>query len=150
MQVQMWASVASLIGVGLGGGLSYLAQLTTQRQVLRSEDRRQAGELAEARRAEQLTLLRTFVETAQRAERTAEDRAATAAWKAVAKDVMDDLWIHERMVHMLFGPRLHERARTYVEALNDVMWQEPVDDTVWDRLRAPKVAFLDAAHSALR
>ncbi|MGW1055239.1 hypothetical protein [Streptomyces sp. NPDC002521] len=73
MQAQIWASMASLTGVGLGGGLSYLAQLTTQRQALRNEDKRQAKELAEARRAEQLQLLREFVETTQRAERTTED-----------------------------------------------------------------------------
>lgn len=149
MQAQIWASIASLIGVGLGGGLSYLAQLTTQRQAIRNEDRRQARELAEARRAEQLQLLREFVETAQRAERIAEDRAATPQWFAGAKDVMDGLWIHERMIQMLFSPHLHQRARAYVKALNDVLWEEPADVSIWEHLRAPKTAFLNAAHTEL-
>jgi hypothetical protein len=54
---QLWAS---LIGVVLGGGMSmsYLAQLTTVRQAARTEDKRQAGQLAEARRAERLDVRR--------------------------------------------------------------------------------------------
>ena len=149
MQEHIWASIASLIGVGLGGGLSYFAQATTQRQALRNEDTRQAKELAEARRAEQLQLLREFVETVQKAERTAEDRTTTPEWLAGAKDVMDSLWIHERMIHMLFGPDLHQRARAYVKALDDVIWQEPAGVSMWDHLQVPKVAFLDAAHTEL-
>ena len=149
MQAQVWASIASLIGVGLGGGLSYLAQLTTQRQAIRTEDRRQAKELAEARRAEQLQLLREFVETAQQAERTAEDRSTTPEWFARAKDVMDTLWIHERMIHMLFGSDLHQRARAYVKALNDVLWEESADVSMGEHLRTPKIAFLNAAHTEL-
>jgi hypothetical protein len=149
MQAQVWASIASLIGVGLGGGLSYLAQLTTQRQALRNEDKRQARELAEARRAEQLRLLREFVETAQRAERAAEDRDSTPEWLVGAKDVMDGLWIQERMIHVLFSSGFHQRARAYVKALNDVLWEETADVSIWDHLRPPKIAFLNAAHREL-
>jgi hypothetical protein len=138
-----------LIGVGLGGTPSYFSQLTTQRQTLRSEDRRQAKELAEARRREQMKLLREFIETAQRAERTAEDRDAGAEWFASAKDVMDSLWIYERMIHMLFGSGLHQAARAYAKALNDIMWEEPADVSIWYYVQAPKIAFLDAAHSIL-
>src|SRR4051812_43721239 len=116
MQTQVWVSLASMIGVVLGGGLSYLTQITTQRQTNRNEDKRQAKELAEARRAEQLDHVRQFIQTAQRAERLAEDRDSTPERKTAAKDVLDDLWTCERMIHILFAPTLHERARRYVMA----------------------------------
>jgi hypothetical protein len=145
----VWVSVASMIGVVLGGGLSYLTQLTTQRQANRNEDKRQANELAEARRAEQLDLLRQFIQTAQRAERLAEDRNGSSEWKTAAKNVMDDLWTCERVVHILFTPTLHEQARRYVKATNDVLWEEPADVSMWDYLQGPKTTFLDAARTEL-
>src|SRR3954462_8575197 len=100
MQAQVWVSVASMIGVVLGGGLSYLTQLTTQRQANRNEDLRQNKGLAGARRAEQLALLRQFIEISQRAERLAEDRDGSSEWKTAAKNVMDDLWACERVIHI--------------------------------------------------
>ena len=69
MQTQVWAS---LIGVVLGGGMSDLAQLTTGSQAARSEDRRQALRLAEARRAERLSALREFIQLTQQGIRLAE------------------------------------------------------------------------------
>ena len=150
MQAQVWGPVVSLIGVVLGSGVSYLAQVTTQRQTHRSEDDRQARELAETRRTEQLDLLRQFIRIAQRAERTAEDRQDGPAWHAAAKDVLDDLWISERMFHVLFGRTdLHARARAYVKALNDVIWEDPPGESLHEYLRDPKTAFLDAAHAEL-
>jgi hypothetical protein len=150
MQAQVWGPVVSLIGVALGSSVSYLAQLTTQRQTHRSEDKRQARELAEIRRTEQLDLLRQFIQIAQRAERTAEDRHNSPAWHAAAKDVLDDLWINERMFHVLFGRTdLQARARAYVKALNDVIWHNPPDGSMYEYLRGPKIAFLDAAHAEL-
>lgn len=150
MQTQVWVSVVSLTGVLLGSAVSYLAQLTTQRQAHRSEDKRQARELAETRRTEQLDLLRQFIQIAQRAERTAEDRDNGPDWHAAAKDVLDDLWIHERMFHVLFGRTdLHAHARAYVKALNHVIWEHPTDESMYKYLQGPKVAFLDAAHAEL-
>ncbi|MEV0742796.1 hypothetical protein AB0I51_44350 [Streptomyces sp. NPDC050549] len=59
---QVWASS---IGVVLCGGISYPAQLTTASQAARTEDKRQAVQLAEARRAERLEVLREFIQLTQ-------------------------------------------------------------------------------------
>jgi hypothetical protein len=149
MQAQVWVPAASMIGVVLGGGLSYLTQLTTQRQANRNEDKRQTKALAEARRAEQLDLLRQFIQIAQRAERLAEDRDGSSEWVTAAKNVMDDLWACERVIHILFTPTLHEQARRYVKAANDVLWEEPADVSMWDYLQGPKTNFLDVARAEL-
>jgi hypothetical protein len=149
VQIQVWVSILSLTGVVLGGVLSYLAQAGVQRRADRSDLRRRADERAEARRAERLELLREFIRVAQRAERAAEDRAGTPAWKASALDVVDELWVCERMIHVLFATALHDLARAYVRALDHVLWQEPEGVSMWDHLQGPKVAFLAAARDEL-
>ncbi|GAA3543717.1 hypothetical protein GCM10022295_27030 [Streptomyces osmaniensis] len=45
--------------------MSYLAQFTTARQAARTEDKRQASQLAEARRAERLDVIREFIQLTQ-------------------------------------------------------------------------------------
>ncbi|EOD67083.1 hypothetical protein [Amycolatopsis vancoresmycina] len=110
---------------------------------------RLAAERADARREERLDLLRQFIRVAQQAERAAEDRDDTQAWKAAALDALDELWVGERMIHVLFAPALHSLARAYVKALDHVLWQEPGEGSLWDHLRGPKVAFLDAARDEL-
>jgi len=57
--------------------------------------------------------------------------------------------VSERMFHVFFPPALHELARSYVEALDHVVWEEPREVTMWEHLRGPKVAFLDAARAEL-
>uniref|UniRef100_UPI001ABFD02B hypothetical protein n=1 Tax=Amycolatopsis kentuckyensis TaxID=218823 RepID=UPI001ABFD02B len=98
---------------------------------------------------EQLDLLRQFIRVAQQAERAAEDRKKTPSWKTAALDVVDELWVCERMIHVLFASTLHGLARAYVKALDHVIWQEPGEGSMWDYLRGPKVAFLDAAREEL-
>ncbi|MET8994639.1 hypothetical protein [Amycolatopsis sp. NPDC004169] len=147
--MQVWLALLSLAGVLLGGGLSYLVQTSVQRRNERSEQRRLAAERAEKRREEQLDLLREFVRVAQQAERAAEDRAEEPSWKSAALDVVDELWVCERMIHVLFSGRLHGLARAYVKALDHVLWQEPAEGSLWDHLKGPKVAFLDAARDEL-
>jgi hypothetical protein len=149
MQTQVWPAILSLVGVLFGGGLSYLVQATVQRRTERTELRRLATERAEARRVEQLELLREFVRVAQRAERAAEDRDTTPSWKASAQDALDELWVCERMIHILFGSSLHDLARAYVKALDHVLWQKLEDGALWDYLKGPKAAFLAAARSEL-
>jgi hypothetical protein len=124
-------------------------QASVQRRADRVDQRRQAHERAEARRVEQLELLREFIRVAQQAERAAEDRDDTSAWKASALDVLDGLWVCERMIHVLFTPALHALARAYVRALDHVLWQEPEGVSMWDYLQKPKVAFLTAAPEEL-
>ena len=65
MQPETLVSLTSLIGVGLGGALSYLAQLTTQRHTHRREATLQSRELEERRRAERLDTLRQFIDATQ-------------------------------------------------------------------------------------
>ncbi|MEE1830511.1 hypothetical protein [Streptomyces sp. SP17KL33] len=76
---QLWAS---LIGVVLGGGMSYLAQLTTARQAARTEDKRQATQPAETRRAERLDAIREFVQLTQQGIRLAEERYEAPDWSS--------------------------------------------------------------------
>jgi hypothetical protein len=64
MATEVWLSATSLIGVALGGALSFLVQHTTQRSAERAEQRRQAHEVTESRRAERLARLERFVEVA--------------------------------------------------------------------------------------
>ncbi|GAA4555149.1 hypothetical protein [Planotetraspora kaengkrachanensis] len=149
MAADVLVSVASLAGVGLGGGLSYLAQITALRHAGRTERWRATAQTAEARRAERLEELRRFIQDAQQGERTAEERRATPEWLTAARDVMDELWVRERMIHIMFGASLHERARAYVVAIDDILWEEQAGVSMWDHLRGPKVAFLDAARAEL-
>lgn len=155
MQAQVWAS---LIGVMLGGGMSYLAQLTTGRQAARSEDRRQALQLAEARRAERLAALREFIQLTEQGIRLAEARydapgrlsGRTPEWLAGARALVDRLWICERMILVLFGPGLHRLAWDYATAVDHVLWENLGEhDRVGDHVRGPQVAFLSAAHEQL-
>ncbi|MDX8143948.1 hypothetical protein SK854_17650 [Lentzea sp. BCCO 10_0061] len=145
----MWPAILSLVGVLFGGGLSFLVQTTVQRRVERNEQSKLAAERADARRVEQLELLRQFIRAGQQAERAAEDRDDTAVWRTAALDVVDELWVCERMIHVLFASSLHELARAYVKALDHVLWQEPVSGSLWDHLKGPKVAFLAAARDEM-
>jgi hypothetical protein len=149
VQTQVWVAILSLTGVLLGGGLSYLVQTSVQRRADRSDQRRQAVERAEARRVEQLDLLRQFIRVAQQAERAAEDRDDSPAWKTAALDTVDELWVCERMIHILFASSLHDLARAYIRALEQVLWQKPDEGSLWDHLQRPKVAFLAAAREEL-
>ena len=79
----------------------------------------------------------------------AEDRDDTPAWKTSALNVVDELWVCERMIHVLFASNLHELARDYVKALDHVLWRAPADGLLWDHLKGPEVAFLDAAREEL-
>ncbi|MFF3518463.1 hypothetical protein ACWEQN_41325 [Streptomyces sp. NPDC004129] len=153
METQVWTS---LLGVALGGGLSYLAQITAGRQASRSEDKRQATEVAEARRAERLELLREFISLTQQGIRLAEERedapdwdaAATPEWLAAARGLIDQLWTCERMIQVLFPPDAYQRAQDYASAVDQVLWREYEhnDASLWDVLQGPQTAFLQAAH----
>jgi len=156
MQTQVWTS---LLGVLLGGGLAYLAQLTASRQASRSEDRRQASQLAETRRTERLGLLREFISLAEEGIRIAEkredtadwDAAATAGWLSSARDLVSRLWVCERMIQIQFGDELYGHAYAYATAVDQVLWRE-YDHTatsMWDHLREPQIRFLRAARAEI-
>ncbi|MFI2202225.1 hypothetical protein ACH47Z_15910 [Streptomyces sp. NPDC020192] len=156
MQTQVWGS---LIGVALGGILSYLAQLTTARQVSRAEDVRHAAQLGEARRAEQLSLVREFIGLAQEGIFLASARdsapdweaAGTPEWGAAARSLNERLWACERMIKVLFRQEIFERAWAYASAVDHVLWRLPdeaaAEGPLWDSLTGPETAFLEAVRA---
>ncbi|GII01080.1 hypothetical protein [Planobispora takensis] len=158
MEMQVWAS---LIGVVLGGLLSYLAQFTTVRLAGRNEERRQTAQRAEARRSEQLELLREFITITQEGIRIAEERdqapdwnaAGTPEWFAGARNVIDRLWVAERMIQVLFRPQMYRLARAYATAVDHVLWRQPeqitAEGSMWDHLRGPQNEFLEAARAEI-
>jgi len=154
MASEFWLSLTSLGGVVLGGGLSFLVQSTTQRSAERAAERRQLHEVAEARRAERLAQLQRFVEVAAEAERCAFTRpdqwADDEPWAVRTQEVMNRLWVAERMIRLTFPPAVHDAARVYFLDINRVVWEGlPAGQSVRDYLEDNRLAFLDAARAAV-
>lgn len=152
--VEVWTALTSLGGVAIGGGLSYLVQHSTQRQAARAEQRRQAQALAESRRAERLALLERFVGVAADAERCAFTRPDRwedgEEWPTQAQAVMNQLWVAERMIRLLFPIPVHDAARAYFLVLNGAVWEGVPDGlSARDLFEQPRLDFLDAARAAL-
>ena len=152
---QVWLSLTSFSGVVLGGVLSFLVQFTTQRSAERAQQRHQRTELAEARRAERLALLERFVEVGAEAERVAFARPPewddTTPWKLTAQDVMNRLWVVERLVRIQFPLPVHDAARRYFLDLNRTVWEGlPDGESVRDYLEDNRLAFLDAARAVMQ
>lgn len=151
---EVWISLTSLGGVAIGGALSFFVQQSTQRSAERIERQRQQSALSEARRADRLARLERFVEVAAEAERCAFSRPAhweeSDPWNVKAQAVMNRLWVSERLIRLLFPLSVHDAARAYFLDLNKVVWQGPPDgESVRDYLEANRLAFLDAARTAI-
>ncbi len=138
--------------------MSYLAQFTTARQAARTEDKRQATQLAEVRRVERLEVIREFIQLTQEGIRLAEERyeasgwlaGATPEWLAAARALIERLWVCERMILVLTGPELYQLAWEYAGAVNHVLWEDlGGPEAAWDHLRKPMNIFLNAAHQKL-
>jgi hypothetical protein len=154
MSVQVWGSLISLGGVVLGGMLSYLVQHRTQLSAERAEQKRQQNTLSEARRAERLELLERFIEVAAEAERAAFSRPSefdeTHPWHIKTQDVMNRLWVAERLIRIQFPLPVHDAARAYFLDLNRTVWEGlPDGESVRDYLEANRLAFLDAARAVM-
>ncbi|WP_369199459.1 hypothetical protein [Streptomyces sp. PU-14G] len=154
MSGQVWVSLISLGGVVLGGMLSYLVQHRTQLSAERAEQQRQQIALSETRRAERLALLERFVEVAAEAERSAFSRPSawvdTDAWFLNTQDVMNRLWVAERLVRIQFPLPVHDAARAYFLDLNRTVWEGlPDGESVRDYLEDNRLAFLDAARAVM-
>ncbi|QKV93907.1 hypothetical protein HUT19_20850 [Streptomyces sp. NA02950] len=153
MAGEVWASVLSLAGVALGGGLTAFAQHATQRSAERAEERRQVVAAAESRRAEQLEALKEFIARAQTAERAAysrpEEWGDDEDWTARAGEAMTALWTASGNVMLLCDEALHEPVRVYGHALNQAVWREIGDLEVNEHLEAGKSAFMAAARRTL-
>lgn len=154
MAEQVWLSLISLGGVALGGALSYLVQHRTQRSADLAESRRQRITLSETRRGERLALLERFVEVAAEAERSAFSRPSdwddTHPWHVRTQDVMNRLWVAERLIRIQFPLPVHDAARAYFLDLNRTVWEGlPDGESVRDYLEHNRLAFLDAARAAM-
>ena len=63
---------------------------------------------------------------------------------------MDRLWVAERMVRVLFPLPVHDAARAYFLVLNGAVWEGvPEGESLRESMEEPRVAFLDAARTAL-
>ncbi|MEV5256394.1 hypothetical protein AB0K98_32205 [Streptomyces werraensis] len=154
MSGQVWVSLISLGGVVLGGLLSYLVQHKTQLSAERAEQQRQQDALSEARRAERLALLERFIEVTAEAERSAFSRPSewedTDAWFLKTQDVMNRLWVAERLIRIQFPLPVHDAARAYFLDLNRTVWEGlPDGESVRDYLENNRLAFLDAARAVM-
>ncbi len=154
MSGQVWVSLISLGGVVLGGALSYLVQHRTQLSAERAEQQRQQTSLSEARRAERLALLERFIEVGAEAERSAFSRPPewerTDDWFLTTQDVMNRLWVAERLIRIQFPLPVHDAARAYFLDLNKTVWEGlPDDASVRDYLEENRLAFLDAARAVM-
>lgn len=154
MAGQIWVSLISLGGVVLGGLLSYLVQHRTQLSAERAEQQRQQIALSETRRGERLALLERFIDVAAEAERSAFSRPPefndTHAWYLKTQDIMNRLWVTERLIRIQFPLPVHDAARAYFLDLNRTVWEGlPDGESVRDYLEANRLMFLDAARAAM-
>ncbi|MFH8800884.1 hypothetical protein ACH4F6_14980 [Streptomyces sp. NPDC017936] len=155
-----WTTLAPLVGVVLGGLMSWLAQHTSGRASARVEESRGTRECAEARRCERLTHLIAFLSAVQEAERVAVDRyqhrMADAQWEARARQTVDRMWVTQKTIHMLCAPEVNDAARRLAYAVQDVIRKgpddpgEPQDEKVWEAIRPSRREFLDVVRDHLR
>ncbi|MFI1400416.1 hypothetical protein [Streptomyces sp. NPDC020681] len=149
MGAEAWPSVIALIGVTVGGALSFAAQWVNHR----AQDHQDNATRQEARRNERLSYLVTFLEVAQEAERTAMDqhlvRADEDEWRRRAGAVQDRLWAAQKTLHMLCQPAVAQSAHAFAQAVNHLLWHGPGAQSVRDFLHPTRNAFLDAARSDL-
>ncbi|MFJ7073372.1 hypothetical protein [Streptomyces sp. NPDC098781] len=155
-----WTALAPLIGVLLGGIVSWLAQYALGRASERAEVRRNVRECAEARRSERLTHLIDFLSAVQEAERVAVDHyqhhLADEQWQARARQTVDRMWVAQKTIHMLCASEINEAARRLAFAVQNVIREgpsdpgEPQDEKIWAHIRPSRREFLDVVRDQLR
>jgi hypothetical protein len=142
-----------MVGVAVGGALTYLTQRTTQRSADRAEGQRRAAALAEERRAEQIRTVLEFIRCALEAEGVAHARPPQwevgDEWYRTARPAMDGLRIAENGVQLLCAPGLHAPTTAYARALNQAVWQEGDGRSLAERLEPFKAEFLAVARRSL-
>jgi hypothetical protein len=153
MAIDLYASLTSLAGVMLGGGLSFVVQRMTRRTAERTEEIRLEAVRREARRSERMTAVQTFLANVQEVERLATDRhqhgAGGPEWRRSAEAAMDRVWISEKVIRILCSPDMHEAAHTFTDALHDVVWADTLGCGVGDALAPGREACLVAARDEL-
>jgi hypothetical protein len=144
MNGQGWVLITSLAGVLIGGGLTFAAQWINQR----AEARRHTSTILEARRAERLHHLVTFIKYAQEAEFAAYRRhhgLQNEGWDTRANAMLDDLWTTARTIQVLCPDDVGSAARELAGAVHRVVRQEPGDVDVSTCLRPAQRTFLEVA-----
>lgn len=142
-----------MVGLILGGVLTFITQQTMQRATERTEKRKRAEERAEARRTEQIQTLMEFIRFAHEAEGVAHARPGSweldDAWYQTARRAMDGLRVAEKSVELLCHVSLLAPTASYERALNLAVWQKRDDIPLGERLEPFKSAFLTAARYSL-
>jgi hypothetical protein len=143
-----------MAGVAVGGAVTYATQRTTQRAAERTDERRQAAQLTEERRAEQIRTLMEFIRCALEAEGVAHARLPRwevgDEWYKTARPAMDGLRIAANGIELLCAPALHAPMKAYARALNEAVWEERGEEELLSDLLDPlKADFLGTARDSL-
>ncbi|MBJ6636990.1 hypothetical protein H4K36_01695 [Streptomyces sp. DHE7-1] len=154
MSGQVWVSLISLGGVVLGGALSYLVQHRTQLSAERAEQRRQRISLSKGQARGTAGVAGAVHRSGAEAERCAFSRPSewddTHDWFRTTRDVMNRLWVAERLIRIQFPLTVHDAARAYFLDLNRTVWEGlPDGESVRDYLEDNRLAFLDAARAVM-
>jgi hypothetical protein len=153
MASEWWTPVATMVGVVVGGGLTYATQRTTLRAAERTDERNRRTAVAEARRSEQIQALMDFVRYAQEAEGVAHARPESwdrgDEWYRTARPAVDGLRMARQRIDLVCPASTREPAQTYEHALNQVVWRDHGDQVVADRLQPAKERFIATARDSL-
>jgi hypothetical protein len=149
MAAELWVSVASVAGVAVGGGISFVSQWFAQRLELR----RHAIAVGESRRAERLTELRDFLRLAEQAQRVAIQRhdkpSQPADWEDRATAAVAALWVAERVVEMLCSSPIRDAAHAYAESVHAEVYKGVDHNSVTVNIRPSRRAFIEASREDL-
>ncbi|WP_162272712.1 hypothetical protein [Nocardia lijiangensis] len=153
MQVSLAAALVSLVGVALGGGLTFFSQRQTLRSTRALEDLRQNRQRLEARRLERIGAIEKFLISAQDAERVAvnchDNGESGPEWRKAADQATDSLWIGQKRIEVLCSHELHKAAEAFASASVDAIWKKPPHVKVWDFLQPTRARFLQTARAEL-
>ncbi len=125
-----------MVGVLIGGGLTFATQRTTQRTAERIEERKRETAKAEARRTEQIEAVIEFI------------RSGTS-WYKTARPAVDGLRVAEKTVELLCDASLRKPAEAYQLALNEAVWKKREAKPLAEVLEHPRKEFLAAARKVL-
>ncbi|WP_280442243.1 hypothetical protein [Nocardia brasiliensis] len=158
MQVGLAAALVSLagtlVGVVVGGWLSYLIHRQKQRSELQIEIIRQERLRLEARRLERIGAIEKLLVSAQDAERAAlnfhDNGENGSEWRKAADQATDSLWISQKRIEVLCSRELHNAAEAFATASEKAIRNKPTNVDVWHFLRPTREKFLRVASAELR
>jgi hypothetical protein len=153
VNTQALVALTSLLGVVLGGGLSYLVQRATQRAIERREMLRLTVETSERRRAERIACLERFLAAAQESERIAAERWRDGADIGTLLDrehaALERLWTAEKVIRVLGSLALRSPTKDYASQLHDLVRGGPGELSNDAVLKPARDRFFDAYRGEL-